>query len=86
MMPLYTEQQAAEILHRSVRSLLNDRKAGRIQFIRLGGPSGRGVRYRPEHIDEFLRANQGVFTAKPAREASTQPLSRASHGLRDGTT
>lgn len=66
---LHTEAEAAVILRRSLRSLLNDRKAGRIKFLRLGGATGRGVRYRRSDLDAFMTANENVSAS--TMEATT---------------
>jgi excisionase family DNA binding protein len=53
MKRLLTTQEAADLLHVSVYFLERDRWAGaRIPFIKVG----RAVRYDPDEIDRYLKA------------------------------
>jgi hypothetical protein len=49
-----TEQEAAAAIGISQRSLFSLRKSGLVRFVKLGAT----IRYTPEAIKDFLRANE----------------------------
>jgi excisionase family DNA binding protein len=49
---VYTEVEAASQLGISRITLLRARQAGRVNFCRIG----RVIRYKPEHLEAFLKA------------------------------
>lgn len=54
--PLMTEQEVAQLLKRSVKTLRNDRSAGRgPKWLKLG----RSIRYRPADVIEWLHDKTG---------------------------
>lgn len=65
---LLTEEQAAERLLISPRSLHALRKAGQIRYVQL---TARKIAYRPEDCDEYVAAR--VRIALPRSESSSGP-------------
>lgn len=50
---LLTREEAAELMSISVRQLANLMARGEISVVRIG----KSVRFRPEHINEFVARN-----------------------------
>jgi hypothetical protein len=76
----YTEQEAAELLEISPLALKNERRLGRISFQRRGK---RGVRYREEHLREYLDKKQVLACPK---EETPNDSSSASSGSASEST
>lgn len=65
-MQLYTEPQAAELLHTSTKTLKRLRARGVLGFTRAT-PSDKGrVLYRQEHIDAYLNNMETAPRSTPA--------------------
>jgi excisionase family DNA binding protein len=61
---VYTEVEAASQLGLSRITLFRARKAGKVNFCRIG----RVIRYKPEHLEEFLKDCERIKqTNKKAR-------------------
>ena len=56
--PLFTQDEAAAYLRRSVRGLYDLRKAGKIRFVRDGGK----IKYTQAALDGFIAANETMAT------------------------
>lgn len=61
MTKLLTEEEAAEMLRISPRSLAGLRKGGQIAHLRVS----RCVRYEPQHLEDFRRRSEVLAREKP---------------------
>ena len=80
---VYTEDEVARQLGVHQETLARERRARRIAYTSVGGK----IRYKPEHIEAYLRDRECATTSRPAAASGTstatiQPLdASAAHRL-----
>lgn len=68
MEKVYTEKQAREHLHVSLKTLYNLREAGTLTYVRIGSR----VLYRERDLEEFLESQVRPATAKRVNPAGVR--------------